>query len=585
MPVAINDAGDILTLGDDGQWKPATIAEEPKSGRRLYLDGKDWKPVTDLQAANRTTGETVTRAVSQPAQGFNESLATTLGAIPDLVGAGMRGIGLPSSAPGFYTDMARRGIRAVTSLGGTLPDPPKAETGVEKALFAGGRGVGDAASVLIPATAIAQGARVGSMTQGIAQALASQPVTQMVAGAAGGAVGEATDSPTAGLAASVAAPLLMSAATRTVRPIRPDLDPERQRLIASALREDVPLTAAQRTGSTPLRYLESALDTLPMTSGAQAALQREQQAAINQAIMARTGTAADNATPETLRAVRDRLGGRFNELAARNKLNANNPQFLNDLSDLTHNARRYAVNGIDNSILNRVDDILSKVDANGMIPGRAYRELDSEIGRAIRGSGNNGDMRNYLGQIRDALRNGMDASISGEDATAWRDVRRQYANYAVIRDAMAGAGEAASTGNIPGLGLQGALKRSVGRGAYAEGSGDLNDMARIAQSLLRKPPDSGTPGRMMMINLLQGGAGGVGAGALAADPTGAALGIGAALTLPKLLQTAYHSPAMQDYLINGIPKLAGVANHAPQLNREIAAALLAARVKDSLPAR
>lgn len=582
MPVAINDTGDILTLGDDGQWKPATIAEEPKSGRRLYLDGKDWKPVTDLQAANRTTGETVTRAISQPAQGFNESLATTLGAIPDLVGSGMRAIGLPSSSPGFYTDMARKGIHAVTSLGGTLPDPPKAETGVEKALFAGGRGVGDAASVLIPATAIAQGARVGSMTQGIAQALASQPVAQLVAGATGGAVGEATDSPTAGLAASVAAPLLMSAATRAVRPIRPDLDPERQRLIASALREDVPLTAAQRTGSTPLRYLESALDTLPMTSGAQAALQREQQAAINQAIMARTGQIATDATPETLNATRARIGGVFDDVSNRNTLNMTD-DVRTGLQNLQKEMRTLYTNDQAHPVVARIQQILQH-EGGDALPGAYYRRMDSELGRQIRNT-NDGVTRDGLTRLRQTLREAMDASISPADADAWGTARRQYANYAVVRDAMAGAGEAASTGNIPGLGLQGALKRSVGRGAYAEGSGDLNDMARIAQSLLRKPPDSGTPGRMMMINLLQGGAGGVGAGALAADPTGAALGIGAALTLPKLLQTAYHSPAMQDYLINGIPKLAGVANHAPQLNREIAAALLAARVKDSLPAR
>ena len=49
MPVAINDAGDVLTLGDDGQWKPAPIAEDPKTGSRLYLDGKEWKPLDTLR--------------------------------------------------------------------------------------------------------------------------------------------------------------------------------------------------------------------------------------------------------------------------------------------------------------------------------------------------------------------------------------------------------------------------------------------------------------------------------------------------------------------------------------------------------
>lgn len=42
MPVAVNDKGDVLALGDDGQWSPAKVAVNPKTGQKLAYDGKDW---------------------------------------------------------------------------------------------------------------------------------------------------------------------------------------------------------------------------------------------------------------------------------------------------------------------------------------------------------------------------------------------------------------------------------------------------------------------------------------------------------------------------------------------------------------
>ena len=79
--------------------------------------GGTWDVVETKPA--RTPEERLLRAVVQPARGFNESLATTLGAIPDLIGAGMRGIGIPNSpAPQQYTNLARRGVNAMATAGG-----------------------------------------------------------------------------------------------------------------------------------------------------------------------------------------------------------------------------------------------------------------------------------------------------------------------------------------------------------------------------------------------------------------------------------------------------------------------------------
>lgn len=80
MPVAINDAGDVLTLGDDGQWKPAPIAEDPKTGSRLYLDGKEWKPLDTLRGGqeNDKAGllDNIARTVARGATfGYADELA------------------------------------------------------------------------------------------------------------------------------------------------------------------------------------------------------------------------------------------------------------------------------------------------------------------------------------------------------------------------------------------------------------------------------------------------------------------------------------------------------------------------------
>ncbi len=580
MPIARNDQGDYVVLGDDGQWTPAKTAVNPETGAKLIHDGTSWIPQPPPE---RTTGERVVRGVQQPAAGFNESLATTLGALPDMAGAGMRAVGLPSSDPGFYTDLARRGIRGVTTLGGLLPDAPKPETGLERALYAGGKGVGDAASVLLPATAVSQTAQAGGMVSELAKALAAQPGAQLAAGGVGGVVGEATDSPLAGLAAAMVTPSIMSAATRLVKPIRPNLPPETQRLIDVAQQEGIPLTAAQQTGSKPLKYLEGAFDNLPFTAGPQEEIRQGQRAAFNKASLSKSGTVGDIATSEVLNAARERIGGKIGEIADRNVL-LMTPEVRGELNGLGAEMQRLYPDQVAKPVIARIDEVLSK-DVAGAIPGELYRRMDSALGKQITNT-TDGIQKEALGRLRETLRSAMDESISPSDQAAWQQARRQYANLMVTAKAAGGAGEAAATGNVSPLALKGAVDQSTGRG-YAFGRGDQNDLARVGQAFLRPAPDSGTASRSYWQNLLTGGgaAGALGGTATmaGASPLAAAMTAAATLAGPRVVQAGYNSPAVQQYLTQGIPGLAGVANQAPQINRELAAALLGQRVKDILP--
>lgn len=541
--------------------------------------GGTWDVVEHKPA--RTPEERLSRAVVQPARGFNESLATTLGAIPDLIGAGMRGIGIPNSPePQQYTNLARRGINAVATAGGMFPDAPVAETGTEKFLYGAGKGVGDAASIMMPATAVAQ---AGGRRAQIAQMLAAQPSTQVAAGAMGGGVGEATGNPYLGMAASLATPVAMSAAGRLLQPVRPNLTPEMQRLIAIAGQEGIPLTPAQQTGSKPLRYMEGAFDTLPFTAGPAETQRQVQRTAFNRASLLRSGTNADVATPEVINAARARIGGVIREVADRNVMEIT-PPVRAELNGLAAEMQRLYPNEVARPVVARIEEVLGK-EVAGAVPGQLYRRLDSELGKQIRNT-SDGIARDGLTRVRDTLRGAMDASITPADQAAWQEARRQYANLMVTAKAASGAGADTAVGNVSPLALRQAIDQSTGQG-FRYGRGDQNDLARIGQAFLRPPPDSGTAGRLYWQGLLTGSIpGGAGGGAMmaGADPMTAVLTAAGALAAPRMAQAAYNSPAVRDYLINGVPGTAGIVRQAPQLNRGLAAALLNERLKGELVA-
>jgi hypothetical protein len=129
----------------------------------------------------------------------------------------------------------------------------------------------------------------------------------------------------------------------------------------------------------------------------------------------------------------------------------------------------------------------------------------------------------------------MDDSISPEDAAAWQEARRQYANYKIIQKVMKGAGEATAKGHISPLALRGALNGDD----YAMGRADLEPVARVGQGLLRQPPDSGTAGRTQMNQVLTGGAWSApasGIGAMIGGPAGMVAGAAAPFVLPRVAQ-------------------------------------------------
>jgi len=530
-------------------------------------------------AAERGVGERAMAAAGQFGAGVNTGLASAIGGPFDLVNRGLRAVGVPIPE-GSVTGMVQRGINAVVG------EPPAPQGMVEELARGAGRGLVDAGATLLPAAGLARALPAGVM-QGAAASMAAQPIMQAGAGMVGGAVGEATDNPLLGAAAAIATPALVGAARRVITPVPHSNSPQRAALVTQAEAEGIPLTAGQATGSRFLQNVESQLEQLPLTSAPQRAIREEQQRAFNRAVLQRAGVNADVATPEVMNAARDRIGGEIGAIANRNTLVVT-PQLQQELAQIDDSLRFLPAEAAA-PVRARLEQLRGMVMPGtpippnssavpgaavpDTIPGASYRMLDSQLGRSMRSTAN-GDLRAALGDLRERLRAAMDASISPEDAQAWQEARRQYANLMVAARAAGGAGANVAEGNISPLALRGAVNQSTGQG-YAFGRGDLNELARIGQSLLRAPPDSGTAGRSAATNVLTAG-GGI-AGTVMGGPIAGAAAAGATFALPRLAQLLMNSPAGQAYLRNQIAA-------GPGYSGQLAAALLAQQANARLNA-
>ncbi|PKR56341.1 hypothetical protein COO92_21285 [Thalassospira lohafexi] len=177
------------------------------------------KALMDKEAANADPLAGITppeadvwRAMNMGAKGFADSAMETVGALPDFVASGMRSAGLDVPEGNYHTDALKKGWQAFSeAIGGPVAEvvgdagPDAIESTSDKVAYGAGRGAADAASIMVPAAAVAKTAKPGSMLGETAKVLAGQQGVQLGAGAVGGAVGEATNNPYIGTAAAMAA--------------------------------------------------------------------------------------------------------------------------------------------------------------------------------------------------------------------------------------------------------------------------------------------------------------------------------------------------------------------------------------------
>jgi hypothetical protein len=533
------------------------------------------------------------RLVGQVAQNTNDAIASTVGAPVDLVAAGLRQVGVPVDKPFGGSESIKSGIDYVATLPGRVSDAVSqrsmgpltedrtsrfAPQNLSEKIAAGvGQGVGTVASTLLPAGAIARtatptiaaqvqplaggtarvagqmGVSVASptMTQGLAKTLASQPVTQLASGVAGGATTGATDSPMLGLLASLAVPVGASIGRGIISPTTNTLSEAEKRIVETARREGVPLTPSQETGSKTLRTLEETMAKLPLSGGPMNKTYDKQRAALNEAIMARTGTAAKDASPETLTQVAKTLGGQFDDLAARTTLKPDQ-RFADDVLKVATDYGRRLETDVAPVFKSYMDDLQPVIDAvaagqNPAIAGETYKQIRSDLARRVR-STSNGELKQALSALGTALDDAVERSASPDLLKEWQTLRKQYAAYKTVDKAMATGRQADRvTGDVP-LGAFSSAVRAGDREGFARARGQYGELSKLADFLAPKIPDSGTATRGVTANLLSGGALAAGAGGLGASMGTAA----AAAAAPWLTSLAYNTPAARAYLTNQI---------------------------------
>lgn len=373
--------------------------------------------------------------------------------------------------------------------------------------------------------------------------------------------------PWARVAGGLLSPAVTAAGRRVVTPS--PATPERSAL-ANALRgEGIDLTAGQATGSKPLQWMESTLGDLPGSGGHAAAIQTRQGEQLTAAALRRAGETGNRADGPAINAAFDRIGGNFDQLAARNTLHMDRP-FATDLTNTVREYNSLVPQSMRSPIVEGVvNDLAAHAGANaGAVSGEFYQALRSRLDRAARSSARDPQLSEALRGLRTSLDDAMERTISTTnpaDLGAWREARNQYRNLMVLEKAATGAGSATAEGLISPSQLRNATVSTHGRRNYARGEGDFADLSRAAEAVMKPLPNSGTAPRMYMQHLASALSGAAG-GSIAGLP-----GAIAGAAVPATVGRALMSRPVQGYLGN---QVLGPAQGS-RANQALAAALLA----------
>ena len=309
------------------------------------------------------------------------------------------------------------------------------------------------------------------------------------------------------------------------------------------------ISAGQKTGSTPLQYMEQNLGDI---TGAGTRMTEKGKEQFTQAVLRRAGVDAERATPEVMDDAFKRIGQQFDRLAANNTLHpdqAMGPQIRQAVDHYNGNVappmRAPVIRGYQ-------EEIAQALGANnGVIPGPAYASLRSRMEAAARSAPP--EVADTLRGIKNALDHAMERHlqrIGSSDLGAWQQVRREYRNILPIERAVTGAGGA--EGLISPSALRAAMVNQSRRG-YARGTGDLSRLAKAGEDVMRPLPQSGTAPRSYMSSLVgAGGLGAIGTGIATGNPLLLAGGV-ATVAGPPLAGRALMSRPVQNFFANPRP--------------------------------
>jgi hypothetical protein len=267
------------------------------------------------------------------------------------------------------------------------------------------------------------------------------------------------------------------------------IKPEVRAIYDKAKALGINLTPAQLSDSRRMKYMQSQFGMLPLSGGA--AKSEQQVGQWNQQLAKAIGVDAPVVTPEVYANKKAADSAMFDALTARNNLTVT-PDLVRALQQIEKDAHTV---GVGDDVRRAAEGLYSQMSPDGIVPGAAYQGLDSILGTATK----KGDTAaHFVGLARSAIRNAMDASISPEDAAAWKQLRGEYANRKTITPIVDPNG-----GPISPQALMARVKATkAGKERMASGQGGtLGDLASVGQRM-KPPPSSGTAERILVNDLI-----------------------------------------------------------------------------------
>jgi len=340
------------------------------------------------------------------------------------------------------------------------------------------------------------GAIAGGLLNALTASASDEPLgVRMTEGAEGGAV----LGPLVGAAGGIA---------RTVASkVAPGVDAATAKLAKLAEEKyGIRLDGSQITNSPLVRRMDAQQAMSPFSGTVERdALQRGQ---FTRAVGQTFGADSHVLTPQVMQEAKDRLGQKFNDIAARNPVHVDD-QLMSDLSGIESEAQQVLPDGEYAPIGKQLDNVISQAAKNnGTLTGEQYQALTRK-GSPLDVASNsaNPNIRHYAIQVRGALDDALERSANPEDLKALQQARLQYKNMKTVEPLASKSPD----GTIGPALLNNRVSVNFKNRAY-QGAGDLDELAQIGQRFLKAPASSGTAENAKAQNMLDtlSTAGGVG---------------------------------------------------------------------------
>lgn len=326
----------------------------------------------------------------------------------------------------------------------------------------------------------------------------------------------------------------------TLKPSR-TVSPGRERAAAILEKEGVTPLASQVTGSPKLAQYEARNGGAAFSEAV-----TKQKEDFTKAALRRVGIDDVQATPEVVADNFRRMGDEFNTLGVKNNLGVTSG-LRNKANVVWQNYERTIEPAYKSNVVKDAYETIKSWAPGTIVSGEKYNALRSQLATDLRSA--TGKNKDAIGDMIGILDDAMERGISGADKARWHTVRRQWKNMLVVEKAIDPEYYVA-----PHL-LRSAAK-TQGKRAFSTGRNDFTELSNAGSLLLKRPPDSGTPGGIS--SMLPFGIGGtVGAGiggsvgtALGGPILGTALGTAAGIAAPAVAGRAAMTPTMQQWLMN-----------------------------------